>query len=262
MADRSVALTAVNGGINRLRVKGAADRNSLYDLLNGYVTQQKTIKVRPGTFRTAELPEDTAGDGLTKGLCVFNDLFHVFSDVSVDVPAGFVLHVLSHPDATADAPIPLTDIHFAQPFLGYLYVTAEFEGGDVYDYWLQTGDAWQADTVYKHGDIVTPSVPNGFAYQATRLTSPSLSWAPNVQRALGDVVEPTVYNDYLYTVVDVQGTNPRSGTVEPIWPTEDGQQVIEDADGVAPAGSVPTEPPDLAQTPNPSVPDRYDNGAG
>jgi hypothetical protein len=82
MADRSVALTAVNGGINRLRVKGAADRNSLYDLLNGYVTQQKTIKVRPGTFRTAELPEDTAGDGLTKGLCVFNDLFHVFSDVS------------------------------------------------------------------------------------------------------------------------------------------------------------------------------------
>ena len=37
--------------------------------------------------------------------------------------------------------------------------TAEFENGDVFHYWLQTGDTWQADHVYQLGDIVSPSVP-------------------------------------------------------------------------------------------------------
>jgi hypothetical protein len=260
VAERSVALTAIQGGINRLRTKGAAPSDSLYDLLNGYVTQQKTVKVRPGTYRIAVLPTDSNGDDITKGLCSFDGELHVFSAEAVDVPAGFVVHVITHPNSSADNVIGLADIHFAQPFLGYLYVTAEFVNGDVYDFWLQTGQTWEANKVYKHGDIVEPTVPNGFAYQATRLTAPSLSWAPNVQRALNDVIEPTVYNDFYYTVVDVQGTNPRSGATEPIWPTEDGQQVTEDADGVAPPGAVPTEPPDLAQTPNPAVSERYGSG--
>lgn len=254
MAERDFPLTAVKGGIDRLRTKGAASPDALYDLLNGYVTEKRTIRVRPGSFTVAQLPP-----GDTVGLTSFGGLLHVFSAESVDVPGGFVLHVLTHPDTTVDNIIQLTEIHFAEPFLGYLYVTAEFEDGGIYDFWLQTGDAWQANTVYKHGDIVTPTTPNGFAYQATRLGSPSLSWAPNVQRAEGDVVEPTTYNDYYYTVVEVQGTNPRSGTDEPVWPTEDGARVTEDADGEPPSGGVPTEPPDLTETPNPSVFDRYRN---
>lgn len=51
----AIPLTTIGGGINRLRTKGGADRNSLYDLLNGYVTQANTVKVRPGSIRNANL---------------------------------------------------------------------------------------------------------------------------------------------------------------------------------------------------------------
>lgn len=258
MADRSVALTTIQGGINRLRVKGAALNNSLYDLLNGFVTAAKTVKIRPGTLRIADLPQNTAGtEGLTKGLMSFDGALHVFSNESVDVPPGFVLHVLTHPDS---ADIPITIIHFAAPFLGFPYVVAEFEGGDIFHFWLQSGPTWLPDHIYKAGDIVLPSVPNGISFQATRISAPNLSWAPNVQRTIGDVIEPTVYNDFFYTVVDTLGDNPRSGTVEPIWPTEDGARINEDADGTTADPTTVTPPPDTATTPSPAVTDRYGRG--
>ncbi len=249
-------LTVVKGGIDRLRTKGAALQDTLYDLVNGYVTERKTVVVRPGTTRYATLP---AG---TKGLTSFNGALHVFAAETLEVPSGFELHVITHPDA-GSTPIPLHKVWFAEPFMGYLYVVASFEGFEdtYYHYWLQTGSVWQADKIYKHGDIVTPSTPNGFAYQASRLGAPNLQWAPGVQRAVADVVEPTTYNDYYYTVVDVEGTNPRSGDVEPDWPVEDGAQVTETADGLGTVGSgTTTPPPDNETTPNPETEDRYEGG--
>jgi hypothetical protein len=246
-------LTSVRGGIDRLRTKGAAAKDVLFDLVNGYVTQDKHVMMRPGTFRNASL---TTG---TKGLCSFGDLLHVFAAESVAVPTGYELHIITHPDAGV-TPIALEKIHFAKPFMGFLYVTAEFTNGDVYDFWLQSGDAWQASTVYKHGDIVVPSTPNGFSYQAQRLGAPNLSWAPGVTRAVSDVIEPTEYNDFYYTAVDVQGANPRSGETEPEWPTESGARVTEDADGFGSAGSTDTTTaPDNETTPNPDTVDRYGN---
>lgn len=250
------ALTTVKGGINRQRVKGAAARDSLYDLVNAYVTDDKTVVSRPGDVRVATLTSST------KGLCAFDGSLHVFAAETVAVPSGYTLHVITHPDAGAVA-IPVSRIYFAKPFMGFLYVVADFEDhpGEYYHYWLQTGDVWEARKTYKHGAIVMPSVPNGFAYQASRLTAPNLQWAPDVQRAVNDVIEPTVYNDYYYTVVDVQGANPRSGSTEPTWPTESGAQVSEDADGLgAAASSDTTATPDNDATPNPDTVDRYGDG--
>ncbi len=256
MADRSVALTTVKGGINRQRTKGGALEDSLYDLVNGYVTKSKTIAVRPGTPRVYELPTNTAGEDDTQGLMAFRGQLHVFSHHAVDVPAGIEVHVIQHP---TDPTSPIAEINFAAPFMGFPYVVATFENGDTYHYWLQTGDVWQADHIYKLGDIVAPSTPNGFAYQASRLLPANQSWAPNVTRTLGDVVEPTVYNDFFYTVVDTQGDNPRSGTVEPIWPTEDGARINEDADGSSTTPPSVTEPPDTTALPSPGIRDRYRN---
>jgi hypothetical protein len=259
VADRSVALTTQKGGINRQRTKGGALQDSLYDLVNGYITKSKTVVVRPGTVRTHELPENTAGEGTTKGLMAFRGELHVFSDHFVDVPTGIVLHVITHPNATVDEPIALSEINFASPFMGFPYVVATFENGDTYHFWLQDGDVWQADHIYKFGDIVVPSVANGFAYQASRLLPANTQWAANVLRSLGDVVEPTVYNDFFYTVVDTQGDNPRSGTVEPIWPTTDGARINEDADGTSSEPPSVTQPPDIAALPAPDVRNRYGN---
>lgn len=259
MADHSVALTTLKGGINRQRTKGGALEDSVFDLLNGYISKSKTVIVRPGTFRTHNLPENTAGDEVTKGLVSFDGGLCTFSNEQVTVPQGITLYIITHEDQTEENPIPLSEIAFAAPFMGYLYVAAVFNNGDCRHFWLQGGDEWEAETVYSLGDVITPSTANGLSFQAQRLTDPNPAWAPNVARTLGDVVEPTVYNDFYYTVVEVQGDNPRSGETEPTWPTEDGARVFEDADGAADTPSSLTEMPDTDAVPSPGILDRYRN---
>lgn len=253
---RDAPLTAIKGGLNRLRTKGGARADSLYDLLNGYVTKDRTVKVRPGTVRVQTL------DSNTKGLVSFQGSIHVFASTSTTVPAGYILHILTHPDTDEDTTVPLERIHFARPYLGYLYVVAEFDdtGYDerqIFHFWLQSGGVWEADKIYHHGDIVEPTVANGIAYQATRLSSPLPSWQAGVPRTIGDQIEPTVYNDFFYTVVDTVGDNPISGTTEPEWPEEDGARIFEDTEGFADETPTTTEPPSTQQ-PTSSVVDRYE----
>lgn len=250
-----VPLTTVKGGINRLRTKGAALKDSLYDLVNGYVTSEKTVQVRPGSRRIAAL------NSATKGLTSFGETLHVFAAESVAIPDGYTLHVISHPDSPAlSDPLEIEKIHFAEPIMNALYIVAEFENGDVYHYWLQSGEVWEADTVYKVGDIVLPAVENGLAYQATRISAPYPSWAPSVRREVGDIIEPTEFNNFYYTVVNVEGANPASGETEPSWPVEDGAQIIEDTEQVGVSGGTSTEQPDVDRTPAPATQDRYGTG--
>jgi hypothetical protein len=258
---RAAPLTVIKEGINRLRLKGGARADSLYDLLNGYVTDSDTAKVRPGTLRDATLDE------LTRGLVAFDGVLHTFCHIFVDVPAGYELSVLVHPDATEYDEIALEKIHFAEPFMGALYVVAEFDGGDIFHYWLQVADEWQYDTVYTHGALVRPSDWNGLVFQASRLGDPYPAWAPNVPRSDGSVygyeasiIEPTVFNNFYYTCVLTGGTNPRSGEIEPEWPTEEGAQVVEYADGEAEeALPAPPEPPSN-NTPSEPYRERYGRG--
>jgi hypothetical protein len=228
-----INLNALKAGINRLRTKGGADPSSLYDLVNGFVTIDGSIQSRPGTVRHAALP---AG---TKGLCAFDGGMVVFSSTPQTVPAGYTCEVLSHP---TDDTQTIAEIHFAAPFMGFLYVVAEFSNGDVFHYWLQSGGTWAADTMYKIGDTVLPTVRNGFRYQTVLKSNPA-AWAPNVPRAVGDVVQPTVYTGWKYTVVEVAGDSPSSGASEPDWPESNGAQVAEDVDSTpAPAAPTPTNP--------------------
>jgi len=274
---RPAPLTTIKGGINRLRVKGGAQADTLYDLLNGYVTESGTVRVRPGSSRDAEL------DSQTRGLCAFGGELHTFCHKSVAIPDGYVLNIIVHPDppdadygyAYGSSDVPIKTIHFAEPFLGGLYVVAEFEDGATYHFWLQPGVSWQASTQYKTGDLVQPTVPNGLLYVATRFGDPNPPWQADEPRydGVGDayaqsVVEPTTYNGYYYVCVETQGPNPRSALTEPVWPTFDGGTVIERTDtGLAPettidsvppppAGSSPVTPVDPVVVENPF--DRYD----
>lgn len=217
-------LSTSNAGMTRLRVKGNAQPNSLYDLLNGYITISGTIKPRPGTQTDITLPTDTKGLVAHKcRLYTFNHEPAVTSN-----PDKYVVAALRHP---TDPTVKLAQIHFAAPFVGFLYVAAEFEDGNTWHYWLEELDGWSANTDYMIGDRVFPTTENGYAYKATRPGSPNEAWAANVERAVNDVVEPTVYNGFKYTVVAVTGTNPTSGATEPDWPAESGAQVIEYSEG-------------------------------
>jgi hypothetical protein len=246
-------LSTANAGMTRLRNKGGASPETLYDLLNGYITLAGTIRPRPGTLIDITLPIDT------KGLVAHKGKLYVFKhepDVTSN-PDKYVVAVLRHP---TDPGTPILQIHFAAPFMGFLYVAAEFLDGNIWHYWLEELDAWSLGTDYMIGDRVFPTVENGYAYQATRAGSANPAWAPNIARAVNDVVEPTVYNGFKYTVVAVSGGSPASGAYEPEWPTEVGAQVIEYADGTTPTGPTTT-----VQDPNPNIgtiPDRYDNPAG
>lgn len=252
MTGRIVTLNAAKGGINRQRVRGGADPNTLYDLENGHVDASGVIRSRPGVDSIVILPANT------KGLCAYDGKLIVFSHVPQTVPAStptVACEVLVNPDDTA---LTLRDIHFAAPILGYLYVVAEFSDGSVWHYWLQRVDAWQASKTYLFGALVRPTVANGYSYKATRLGTANPTWTPNVDRALNDVVEPTEPNGYKYTVTSVAGADPRSGATEPKWPAEAGATVIEDTsyDG---SGLLAGTTDNTSTTLPVAVVDRYEN---
>lgn len=241
---RPIPLTVLRGGINRLRTKGGARADNLYDLINGHLTDAGTVKARPGTRLNATLP------ATTKGLVSFDGGLHTFSHETVTVPSGYTLHVLAHPNPPTGTTPEITTIHFVAPFLGFLYVVAEFEGGDIFHFWQRTSGEWTAATGYKAGDVVEPTTPNGINYEATRLGAPYPAWAASVPRALNDIIEPTVYNDFYYQVIEALGTNTISGTVEPDWSEEPGGLTYERADSQDGAASGPNSGPGSNNTPS------------
>jgi len=247
---RTQALSAVKAGITRLREKGGASADSLYDLVNGYVTAARTIRIRPGSRIHRALPSGT------KGMVYFRGEFVVFAnEPMVTEGLGFSVEVLKHP---TDSEALLADIHFVAPFLGYLYVSAEFDNGDVFHFWLEKGETWEPGKTYLSGALATPTTPNGIAYRLESDTSGYIPWAANVARAVGDVVVPTTDNGFKYTVTETTGDAARSGTTEPAWPTNSGETVYEDASIVSPLGD--DESSTSTTTVPASVADRYGIG--
>lgn len=233
MASRMVQLNALKQGIVRLRTKGGADPSTLYDLLNGYVTIDGSIQSRPGTVKEIDLP---AG---TKGMCAFGGKLHVFSTTPMDSGnPKYVVHALHHPNANFSGQIK--EIHFASAFMGALYVVAEFTDDNVYHYWLRTPDAWKAGATYDIGDLVSPSVDNGWMYEASA-DNPPPAWDPGMSVKVGDEVQPTTYNGWKYKAVQVDGDG-TTGDTEPEWPTSDGAQVIETVDQTPASSPTPTPP--------------------
>jgi hypothetical protein len=240
-------LTPLKSGINRLRTKGGADPASLYDLVNGYVDIAGNPTSRPGTRSLVILP---AG---TQGLCAFDGKLHVFAMTPIDPgDSRFVVDVLIHPDPEFAG--TLVAIHFAKPFLGFLYVVAEFSDGQVFHYWLQSNDAWKANTVYLNGDTVRPTSVNGFIYSPTTTDDPP-AWAANTKYTIGDFVQPSTYNGYKYQLIEMDGDSPASGSTEPTWVASEGALIDEDVDKTPAPSSTTT-------TSTSPGGDRYDNLSG
>src|ERR1700722_8344550 len=112
---RPYPVTVLKGGINRLRVKGGAAADSLYDLQNAYITNAGSVVPREGTIRTAQLSSSTVG------LAAANGVFNIFSSQFGAAPNGYVLNVLSNPVNSTASPVK---IYFAKPFMGFEYVVA------------------------------------------------------------------------------------------------------------------------------------------
>lgn len=230
--SKVISLSVLKQGIQRLREKGSADPSSLFDLLNGYVTIDGSTKQRPGTEFVATLPAGTHGLIAHRGEQV------VFSIAPKTMPAGFRCEVVNSP---GNPTIDIRKVWFAAPFLGEIYSSIEFNDGTVSHFWLEGSagnKAWQANHAYTVGEMVVPG--NGLAYRATRLDSAGAPWKALEPRTMGDVVEATTFNGYTYEVTAVGGAVPKSGSVEPTWPTTSGALVTEQAALDPPAATTPT----------------------
>lgn len=220
---RPYPLTVMAGGINRLRVKGGAAANMLYDLQNAYVTNAGSISPREGTIRTATL------DSTTVGLSAENGKFNIFSSQfsTAALPTNFVLNVLSDPNNTTASPVK---IWFAKPFMGFPYVVAQFNTGDIFHYWLQNNGTWTSNTDYTSASIVLPPVANGLAYQGVRDFPPNPLWTANTLITSGSYIEPNEATGFCYQCIAATGSPINTGAVEPVWPTVAGGIVQEFGD--------------------------------
>lgn len=251
---RSSAITSAKQGVTRQRNKGGPAKDSFYTLKDCYVTSDRSVVPRPGTRLDTTLPANT------KGLMMFRGKLYVFSAEPVTMTnPKYANLVLQHPDASSTAQIER--IHFAQPFLGYPYVVAEFEGepATYYHYWLQDLGSWKPLTIYRLNEYVLPSVQNGYSYAANRIGEPNPVWAAGIEVAVGDILEPTAYNGYMYEVMSVEGSATTTGATEPTWIAQEDAAVIEDVEG---GGGTPSAPANPTPTPPPDVEDRYGNQGG
>jgi hypothetical protein len=220
---RAYPITVLKGGINRLRIKGGAAADSLYDLQNAWITNAGSIVPREGTVRTATL------DSSTVGLAAANGQFNIFSSAfsTATLPAGYVLNVLSDPNNTSASPVK---IWFAKPFMGFPYVVAQFSNGDIFHYWLQNNGTWTSSTDYTSASIVLPPVLNGIAYQGIRDFPVQPLWTPETIITSGSYVEPNTSTGFAYQAVATTGSPVHTGAIEPVWPTIAGGIVQEFGD--------------------------------
>lgn len=254
---RQLVLSSQKGGISRLREKGGASAETLIMLRNAYVTTAKTIKQRPG------LPVDFDLTPGTVGLASFQGRFYVFASSFVDHADPRVeTIVLKHPTTPS---LALTKIHFAQTFLGRFYVAAEFANGDIRHYWVTNAPGWEPDTVYNFRQQVVPTTPNGFVYAASNVDG-TQAWSPNETITVGVVRQPTVYSGFKFQAVAITGTPPvNTSDTEPVWPTAEGEQVIEYTYGgttppTTPPAPDPTFPPNIGDEYGPFPPDQDPRG--
>lgn len=255
MALRQYPLTTQVDGINLMRSKGGAAATSLFDLQNGWVTSQRTIKARPGSSLSVTFPAGTVG------MVAMDGFFHTFShlQISTGVAANVIVNTLRHPLSGNSA--ILVKIHEAFPFLGRIYVVAEFADGTVQHYWNENPASWSANTVYQFGSAVQHPTPNGYYYEI-KTNSTIAAWQANSEVAVNTVRQPRIANNFKYTVTATTGTAPiRTSNTEPVWPIVDGATIVERrylTDGQA----APGEPGTTIPTPPPGGQDGGGGGAG
>jgi hypothetical protein len=247
---QSKTLVGFQKGIDRTRTRAVAKDGTFYDLVNCRLTVGGTVQKRRGFRYVASL------DPNTKGLFSALGQLHTFYAVESVTEAAGVLHTRLVPNSAASPAPTLVNVHYANAYLGGLYVAAEFSDGTLPQYWVNraTVSDWQADHVYLKTDLIQPTTHNGYYYQPTTTDNPP-AWQAGIARAVGDAVQPTVYNGYKYVVTEVDGDSPASGTVEPTWIASEGAIVNEDVDSTPAPSSTTTD------TTTPGG-DRYDNLPG
>lgn len=156
----TITFDQFDGGLDRRKGPSAAGANQLRELTNAYVTRGKEVRRRPGKSLHLNLQNGSVGlFGLLGKLATFS------GNLDVDHLSSLVENYqLPHPTNSART---LSRVWVADVFRGYIYASAEYDDGSVYHHYLDDPGAWVASTNYAIGNIVRPTVPNGYRYEAT-----------------------------------------------------------------------------------------------
>jgi hypothetical protein len=118
---RSIAFERFDYGLDLRKGQSTSDANRLRVLKNGYTSEGRTIRKRPGLTRVGSLEAGTVG--LFAGGGKLNTFYGGDGTVTHANPL-FQAHNVKHPTIPSE---PIVAVHYADMFNGYLYVSAEYE---------------------------------------------------------------------------------------------------------------------------------------
>lgn len=179
----TITFDRYDAGLDLRKGASVSDANRLRVLDNCFVTTGRTIRKRPGLSLVTTLEPGTKGLRAAGGK--LNTFYATGSIAHSDT--RFQANKIAHPSLPA---MEVEKIHYADSFNGYLYVSAQYNNGDIRHHYLDDPAAMTA-------------------------------WAATTALSLGAVRRPTTSNGYRYVVTTAGST----GGSEPAWPTTPGATV-------------------------------------
>ncbi len=159
----AISFEDFSSGLDLRKGASVSDANRLRKLTNCYVTTGKTIKKRPGLSMVANLETGTKGLRAAGGKL---NTFYATGTVS-HADTRFVANKIQHPTLPA---MEVQKIHWADVFNGYVYVSAQYNNGDIRHHYLDDPSAltaWAASTALTAKTLRRPTTSNGYQYEVT-----------------------------------------------------------------------------------------------
>lgn len=252
MPVRSVTLNASKAGMTRLRDKGGASPETLYELTNAYINASRSPTQRPGTTWTYQFGANT------HGLVAFQGIFYAFTDNPAAIVSTGNYRVVLLRNPVAGSAATLSKVTYAVPFMGYLYVVGVYSDGTAHHFWLQNPPAWTANTSYAANTLAQPKTINGYYYKVSPIQNVP-AWQPHFVYTLSSICQPTVYNGFHYqkTSADSISNVITSGPNEPAWSTSLGGITLDFS-----SGNPTTNPTQVNQPPSPPPAPAPGTGSG
>lgn len=158
---KAISFDRFDYGLDLRKGLSTSDANRLRVLRNAHATEGKTIRKRPGLTKITTLEAGTVG--LFTGLGKLN----TFYGGTATVTHANTLFAPRRVPNTANQASPVTEVHYADVFNGFIYGAIQYGSGAITHHYLDDPGAWAASTAYTLGQFRIPTTANGYRYEIT-----------------------------------------------------------------------------------------------
>lgn len=128
--SKSIAFERYDYGLDLRKGASTSDANRLRVLNNGYTSEGRTIRKRPGLTKVATL--ETGTTGLFAGGGKLNTFYGGMGTIT-HADALFKANSIRN---SVTASLPVSKVHYADMFNGFLYCSAEYENGIINHHYI------------------------------------------------------------------------------------------------------------------------------